>query len=75
MNTILDPSITEETWNSLCKQMHLTYTVKSSSGDIVELFPGGKDILVSWGDRMNFIDMMYEVRMKEFDSQMDAVCT
>ena len=54
--------------------MHLTYTVKNSSGDIVELFPGGKDILVSWADRMNFIDMMNDYRIKEFDAQMDAVC-
>lgn len=61
-------------WSALCKQMQLTYTVKSSSGDIVELFPGGKDVYVPWSERLSFIEQMKEYRLKEFDAQIDAVC-
>ena len=45
-------------WTALCKQMQLTYTVRSSNGEVVELFPGGKDVYVPWSERMNYIEMM-----------------
>ena len=61
-------------WAELCKQMQLTYTVKSSNGETVELFPGGKDVYVPWAERLNYIDMMKDYRVKEFDAQIDAVC-
>ena len=61
-------------WNDLCKQMGLTYTVRSSNGEVVELFPGGKDVYVPWSERMNYIEMMKDYRIKEFDAQIDAVC-
>ena len=54
--------------------MGLTYTVRSSNGDVVELFPGGKDVYVPWSERMNYIEMMKDYRIKEFDAQIDAVC-
>lgn len=60
-------------WDELAKQMQITYTVKSASGEVLELFPGGKSIYVPWSERLNYIDLVKERRVKEFDMQIDAV--
>ena len=56
------------------KQRHITYTVKGSDGEVVELFLGGKNINVSWSERNHYLEMIKEYRVKEFDTQIDAVC-
>lgn len=75
IGTILDSSKEEDQamWEELVKQMQITYTVKSASGEIVELFPGGKSVYVPWSERLNYIEMVKERRVKEFDMQIDAV--
>ena len=75
MDTIIESGKSEDqaVWDELVKQMGITYTVKSASGEIVELFPGGKSIYVPWSERLNYIEMVKEKREKEFDTQIDAV--
>ena len=74
--TILDSGKKEdeEMWGELCKQMNLTYTVKSEDGRVVELFPGGQDVFVPWAERLHYVEMIQEYRLKEWNAQMDAVC-
>ena len=74
--TILDSGKKEdeEMWGELCKQMNLTYTVKSVDGRVVELFPGGQDVFVPWAERLHYVEMIQEYRLKEWNAQMDAVC-
>lgn len=56
------------------KQRRITYTVKGSDGEVVELFLGGKSINVPWAERNHYLEMIKEYRVKEFDTQIDAVC-
>ena len=56
------------------KQRRITYTVKGSDGEVVELFLGGKNINVPWSERNHYLEMIKEYRVKEFDTQIDAVC-
>ena len=65
---------TDGMWHDLCKQMNLTYTVTSVDGRVVELFPGGRDVYVSWAERMHYIDMVEDYRLKEMNPQIDAIC-
>lgn len=76
VGTILDSGKEEDEgmWSELCKQMNLTYTVTSIDGRVVELFPGGQDVYVSWAERMHYIEMVEDYRIKEMNPQIDAVC-
>lgn len=64
----------EEEAEASWKQRHLTYTVKGSDDKVVELFPGGKNITVPWSERSHYLEMLIDYRLKEFDTQIDAVC-
>lgn len=57
------------------KEQHVTYTVKGSDDEVVELFSGGKNINVPWSERNHYLEMIIDYRLKEFDTQIDAVCT
>lgn len=39
-----------------------------------ELFPGGQDVFVPWAERLHYVEMIQEYRLKEWNAQMDAVC-
>ena len=72
--TIVDMGKEDEAmWGEVCKQMGLTYTVKTVDGRTVELFPGGQEVFVPWSDRLHYVDMMKDYRLKEMNPQIEAV--
>jgi len=50
-----------------------TFTTASSDGRQIELKENGADIPVSWENRKEFVKLVEEYRLKEFDAQIDAI--
>jgi len=50
-----------------------TFTAQSSDGRIVELKAGGKDIPVTWRNRMEFCTLIEQFRLNEFKLQTEAI--
>jgi len=62
--------ITEETFGDYIFE---TFTTQLSDGSRIELKMGGKDIPVTWKNRNEFISLIEQVRMNEFQSQTSAI--
>jgi len=61
--------ITEDTFEYLC----LNFDVKSSDGRFVELIKGGSNIPVKWDSRNEYVKLIKEYKLNEFDKQLYAI--
>lgn len=70
MRHIESEGITADTFNVI---FYETFTVVSSDERVVELFPGGAKIDVTFDNRKQFCDLVENFRLHEFDKQAAAV--
>lgn len=50
-----------------------TFTTRSSSGKIIELKPGGSKIPVTWTNRNEYVTLLEQYRLNEFNTQTDSI--
>jgi hypothetical protein len=62
--------IDEAQWAS---SYHYMFEIKNSVGNVVELFPGGSQVPVTFERRMEFVERAQKYRLKEFTLQLDAL--
>jgi len=59
--------------DSLFEKDKQTFTLPSATGRVVELFPGGASVPVSFANRAQFADACVQFRLREYDAQIDAI--
>uniref|UniRef100_A0A6B2KYW1 HECT domain-containing protein n=1 Tax=Arcella intermedia TaxID=1963864 RepID=A0A6B2KYW1_9EUKA len=72
LDTIEGDNLTEDNFNDLIFE---TFTVKSLDGRIVELVPGGKNIPVTWANRIEFIALVESYHLTAHQIQVKAIYT
>jgi hypothetical protein len=70
MRHIESEGITSESFNYI---FYETFTAVSSDERVVELFPGGSKVDVTFENRKQFCDQVEQFRLHEFDRQAEAV--
>jgi hypothetical protein len=63
-------TVEEAEWSS---SYHYMFEIRDSLGKLVELFPGGSQVPVTFERRMEFVERAQKYRLKEFDLQLDAL--
>eukprot|EP01119_Soliformovum_irregulare_P010330 TRINITY_DN2538_c2_g1_i6.p1 TRINITY_DN2538_c2_g1~~TRINITY_DN2538_c2_g1_i6.p1 ORF type:complete len:2218 (-),score=665.69 TRINITY_DN2538_c2_g1_i6:11-6022(-) len=70
IRNISKEGVTEENFNDIIFE---TMTTQSADGRVVELKPGGTNVAVTWQNRMEFVSLVEQYRMNEFNLQIDAI--
>jgi E3 ubiquitin-protein ligase HERC2 len=74
-------SVSDEAWEALpdadafaaaFPRLAFTATAAGGGGD-VELLPGGRDMPVTWANRVRYADALQDFKLHEFDAQIAAV--
>lgn len=65
-----DPNLNEETFDSTFNE---NFTCQLSSGEVVELIPGGSSIKVEFSNRKKYSDLLLKFRLSEFDKQVNEI--
>jgi hypothetical protein len=73
MASIQEPegkAIDEAQWQA---SYHYNFAIKDSIGRLVELFPGGAAVPVTFERRIEFVERAQKYRLKEFTAHLDAL--
>ena len=66
-SVVLGETEFNERWSTL------KFQAKCSDGSVVNLLPGGVDINVTYDRRMEYVDLLLNYRLHEFDQQLQAI--
>jgi hypothetical protein len=68
--TAIQGNVTAQEWDA---SYRYTFEIKDSLGHLVELFPGGSQVPVTFERRLEFVERAKKCRLKEFTAPLDAL--
>ena len=66
-------AMTEADADQFTDSFALTFTTVSSDGREIELKEGGKDVAVTWANRLEYVQLVEAYRLQEFAAQVAAI--